>query len=211
MPLAERGLFDHIEYVAKKSIPLFHRFVISIAVLLASPSLLPAQALFAVVEYGTLVSVSDNLDFLPQERRSVSVAASLAPEAAMRVEPGLRAFIVEPSIPAGYSLSRGFSGIAVDLAFFVSELPEDGKAVPFVSIAPNCSLSRYTDTDLAFLAFGVSAALGISQRKGRTILRASLPLSVELRGDALSFSAGLRFELAPWTGSPRRVEGNALR
>ena len=176
------------------NIPSSRLFVILSAVFAAvfAPVGLRAAdiSVFAGHEAGIQFPLYADAPSLPQLRRSAEIGLSVRSGNRPFPSFSLQGFFVDASIPAGLLAYRGYLGGAAKAAV---DFPI-GRT--FLSFGISANVARYSDTELTFISFGASAAPGIASRRNGVELRVGLPLAAELRGDALAFSAGLRFRIS---------------
>lgn len=145
---------------------------------------------------------------LPQLRRSVEAGIAVFPGELLRTSFSVEGFIVDPSIPAGMVLYRGYTGLSLKSAFdFSPSVLRRGRNAVFFSLGVSAALARYTHTDLAFLEYSASFAPGVASEGGAFALRASLPVTAAFRGDAVAASAGIRLSLSRARLPHRREAG----
>ncbi len=134
---------------------------------------------------------------LPQLRRSLETGLSFIPNSLLRASLAVEGFAVAPSIPAGMVLYRGYTGFSFKGVFALSPSWLRGdRSCAFWAFGASASLARYTLTELAFMEYSAFIAPGVSISQGIVELRASLPLTVAFRGDAVAFAGGILFCLS---------------
>jgi hypothetical protein len=134
---------------------------------------------------------------LPQLKRFVDAGFSVEPNQYVRAAFGLGGFAISPTIPAGMVLYRGYSGFSLSGALEVAPggTVQD-RAFLFFGLGAAASVAKYEHTELVFLEYSASLAPGIGSSSGPIALRASLPLSLSVRGDAVAYSAGFRLSVS---------------
>lgn len=143
---------------------------------------------------------------LPQLRRSAELGLSALPNSRLRLALALGAFLVDPAVPSGKILYRGYSGFfakgAVDWDFSAGN---ERSVYLFLSLGATAALARYDLTDLAFIEYSPFAAPGIANERAGFVFRVSVPIELNLKGDAASFSVGLLFSLSRARTLPQRI------
>ena len=182
-----------IERVHRQIIALLGIFVITVT----ATEPVSAFELQPFVSSGMTVQLQamEGAPTLPQLRRSVEAGFALYGNNSFSTGISAGAFLTEPSIPAGMLSYRGYYGallrVLVDYTFSSST-----RSALFLSGTGSIELAQYANTELAFMAFEYSVAPGLRDRSVALELKSAFPLTLEVRGDSISWSFGLRFSLA---------------
>jgi hypothetical protein len=139
---------------------------------------------------------------LPQLRRTVEAGLDLTCDGIWSMGVSAGAFLTDPSIPTGMISYRGYYGALLRIMVDHTILSSTRSAF-FISGMGAVELAQYANTELAFLAFEYTLAPGIRDRSAALGLNIALPLALEVRGDIISWSFGLRYSLAI---VPRKAE-----